>query len=1081
MAITTLNNRVSYAGDDGTTVFSFPNKFLLDADLVVIIRDALDVETVQTITTHYTVSGAGVDAGGNVTMITPPATGETLIIYRDPSPTQELDLRENDSAPAEAQETAYDKLTMLVQRLIDIDERTISLSDGFTDTFDLTLPSELTADTVIGVNAGGTALEMKTGDDLMSLAGALLIANDLSDLNSVSTALVNLGINLYDSRITTNASGVSTNVTDINALETTLSGGTGAVVWTTLAQTLSNKTFSDPIMAADGTSSLPSYTFSADLNTGMYRSTADTLELVGGGYAALQVKKSTGSFANIGMGGNASVSDSFPLLIERNIAAGMTIQAANPNGGASAASKIVLKAGIGSVDTGEIALWPTAQTLHAYQNRLVIRSSDSAAGISLVGSGSGADDVRIYNGGVASTNENIRFNADYSMQIMQEISTPASPSANTHKLYAKSDGKLYRLNSAGDEKELGAGSGSGVNFITNPDIESNTNDWNLYKDAAGAEPVDGTGGTSTLNLTRITTSGFVLSGTGSLNLGQVAGTDRQGEGASADIVIDNEYMLKTIIVRFTYATSLTFISGEFKAFVYDVDNATLLGPLSNDNDGEIINGGLDSGGVGIENSRNFLGTFTATDSLNYRIILHRPTTSTVGSELYLDTIKAGPDTFGPGYIGTNPQAYTPTFTGFGTVTGVEVSHWREGKFLKIRGRVTAGTLTAVEARVSFPNSLVSDPVALPNIQKVGMAGYSPSFARDLYTLGEPSVSYFTFSVQSGGAFNKLTGTSLGSPGEIFTFDAEIPIETWQASNLISTQEANYLTIKAKYITTAGQSITNAAPATNIVDYGTSDYDTHSSVTTGAAWKFTAARAGKFDVKIFNLFAATSTFAVGERLIGYIYKNGVQDTYIAFMFGSGATNNVAAIGSASVLLAKDDYIDIRLDQNSGGALSLSTNTGANHISITEDVDFKTFGVYKVDELVESQGQPFTFPAWAGPANWLDIVNFDLSFGTWQVEIIARHRTSSGVTPGAASDVYTHIHTVSGNNAGTLLYGENASVAPMPNAILQSMHHTFISEITVTDTTTYYLKQKCDVNPTASSLRLDYYKVIARRIK
>lgn len=146
MAIETTANRVSYAGNGVTTGFSFPYKFLANADLVVISRDNLTgVETVKTLTTHYTVSGAGGDSGGTVTMLVAPAAGTTLVIYNDPAATQGVDLAENDSLPAEIVEGAFDRLTILVQRLKDRVSRTIGLSDGFSLTFDPTLPSDLDA------------------------------------------------------------------------------------------------------------------------------------------------------------------------------------------------------------------------------------------------------------------------------------------------------------------------------------------------------------------------------------------------------------------------------------------------------------------------------------------------------------------------------------------------------------------------------------------------------------------------------------------------------------------------------------------------------------------------------------------------------------------------------------------------------------------------------------------------------------------------------------------------------------------------------------------------------------------------
>lgn len=144
MALSTTTNRVSFSGNGSTTIFSFPYYFLANGDLVVILRvDATAVETTKTITTHYTVSGAGVAAGGSVTMLAAPASGETLIIYRDPAATQGLDLAENDASPAESQEQAHDRIMMIAQRLKDRMDRTVRLTDGFSPTFDLKLPSNL--------------------------------------------------------------------------------------------------------------------------------------------------------------------------------------------------------------------------------------------------------------------------------------------------------------------------------------------------------------------------------------------------------------------------------------------------------------------------------------------------------------------------------------------------------------------------------------------------------------------------------------------------------------------------------------------------------------------------------------------------------------------------------------------------------------------------------------------------------------------------------------------------------------------------------------------------------------------------
>lgn len=106
-----------YSGNGVTTAFATGFYFIAAADIAVILIDTDGVEHLQTITAHYTVSGAGNQAGGTVTMVTAPATGESLIIIRDLDFTQETDYIEGTAFPATSHETALDKLTMIVQQL----------------------------------------------------------------------------------------------------------------------------------------------------------------------------------------------------------------------------------------------------------------------------------------------------------------------------------------------------------------------------------------------------------------------------------------------------------------------------------------------------------------------------------------------------------------------------------------------------------------------------------------------------------------------------------------------------------------------------------------------------------------------------------------------------------------------------------------------------------------------------------------------------------------------------------------------------------------------------------------------------
>ena len=117
MTVSSQVNRKDYAGNGSTTAFATEFRFLSDTSIKVIVTvDRTRVETVQTLTTDYTVSGVGDDSGGTVTMIVPPATGETLTIKRDGPLTQNTDYVENDDFPAESHEQALDKLTMNMQQ-----------------------------------------------------------------------------------------------------------------------------------------------------------------------------------------------------------------------------------------------------------------------------------------------------------------------------------------------------------------------------------------------------------------------------------------------------------------------------------------------------------------------------------------------------------------------------------------------------------------------------------------------------------------------------------------------------------------------------------------------------------------------------------------------------------------------------------------------------------------------------------------------------------------------------------------------------------------------------------------------------
>lgn len=144
------------------------------------------------------------------------------------------------------------------------------------------------------------------------------------------------------------------------------------------------------------------------------------------------------------------------------------------------------------------------------------------------------------------------------------------------------------------------------------------------------------------------------------------------------------------------------------------------------------------------------------------------------------------------------------------------------------------------------------------------------------------------------------------------------------------------TMAAAY-TNVSQSIPNASAT--IVDFSTKlDGDTHSAVTTGASWKYTAQSAGWFQVSAAVRFVSSTGWTGNERLEMVLYRQGSTNKIFDYRHvdasgtGSAIPTNVG--GSGLVYLLSGEYIDIRVTQNSGAALALSPNSYENWISVVK---------------------------------------------------------------------------------------------------------------------------------------------------
>lgn len=178
MTVTNTTKESSlYSGNGSTTTFATGFKFDDNSHVKVILRSSAGVETVQTITTHYTVTGAGTQGGGTVTMLVAPASGEKLKIIRNVSFDQQTDYIEGGKFPAASHESALDKLTMLVQQVDAKLNRTPMLptsSANYSTSTGVVFPDggSSAINYLIRWDDAGTALEAVSASEVMMSAGA---------------------------------------------------------------------------------------------------------------------------------------------------------------------------------------------------------------------------------------------------------------------------------------------------------------------------------------------------------------------------------------------------------------------------------------------------------------------------------------------------------------------------------------------------------------------------------------------------------------------------------------------------------------------------------------------------------------------------------------------------------------------------------------------------------------------------------------------------------------------------------------------------------------------------------------------
>ena len=528
--------------------------------------------------------------------------------------------------------------------------------------------------------------------------------------------------------------------------------------------------------------------------------------------------------------------------------------------------------------------------------------------------------------------------SDY--QDMTEVATPAAPAAGKRRMYAKSDGKIYLQDSTGSETQIGSSGQGGINYLVtstssnNSDLETSVGSWSAYADAAGSQPVDGTGGTPTITCTRTSTS--PLRGNGSLLITKDA-ANRQGEGCSVGFTIDRADLAKPLMVEFDYeVASGTYDVGsdstdpDITAWVYGPTDGTpqlyQLAPYR-----------VLGGAVGTQ--LKFQGRFqTAASGVAYRLILHEAKTGTSAYTAKLDNIKVGPEQKSYGPPVSDWTSYTPT--GNWTTNTTYTGKWRRvGDEMEVWVKLSmAGAPNAASLTFTIPNGYTIDTAKLGTTAKrLGWGTFERATHLDVFPTYSNTTTLTAYYVDTTGTGSPWAVVNQAAPvapvnTDVFEFYAKVPISGWSSTVQMS-NDTDTRVVAAIY---TGAVATTTDPSTP-VRWDTVQKDSHSAVTTGASWKFTAPVPGWYEVAA--TFPATSSGAAAAQL----YKNGA----VAYSGNSGADSYICQVhttsatsGTIGIYLQAGDYIDVRgsasVTLSAGGSVSVKRLSGPAQIQATETV-------------------------------------------------------------------------------------------------------------------------------------------------
>ncbi len=523
-------------------------------------------------------------------------------------------------------------------------------------------------------------------------------------------------------------------------------------------------------------------------------------------------------------------------------------------------------------------------------------------------------------------------------------------------------------------------SASNINYIKNPQFESNINDTS----DSGADV------SSSHN------AGGALRGSGTLRAVFEA-TATTSDYLNIDMDdIDNVDEGRTLFISFDYTTDLNYATDDLQVVLFNDDSTQE----------ELVTGGNGSGKLVDAVGGRFNGVVYLPPTDNSYTLRIKSTTNRANTAgLTIDNIVVGPQALLDAPIVSDPIDFTPSFTNLTVGNGTfESSYYkRDGNFMYGKVHFTLGSTSSMgtSPEMTIPGGFTADTSfddASSTVNGLGNGGILDS-GTAVFSSGVFLVSSTKIRLKSQNTSAQFVNLSSTVPitwttSDILEYDFRIPITEWaNSSALFSSKELMNQTVK----------ISGAGNGGTVLTANVTDIDFTEVSDPIGAWDgdtFIAPKTGKYTMSGFVL----STAGVSIDLSAYI------DGSLAKKLGSADASTANHLFTGDIDLIKGEALTLR----SSGAMTLSNVVASHHISIAEIPDFTVFGNYP--EPLKTQTK-FLTANHTTDTTISDLTFSNLTIGQWyEVNLQAYLHTS-------ASDAGVALKVV--HDSAVIAYAEQTS--------------------------------------------------------